>query len=127
MTYSPVDDNLIATCSTDTTVRVWYTGERTSLILTGHSANVSSVSFSPDGQFLVSTSEETTIRMWTIDGTGTDTDLGVLRGHTQTASSAAISPDNNFVASCSDDETNFATKMELGQRKLSVALRSVRF
>lgn len=62
--WSP-DDQFIATCSVDHTVRLWNskTGKQL-LILLGHSRFVRSVEWSPDGNFLASGGDDATVRVW---------------------------------------------------------------
>ena len=36
------------------------------------SAGISNAVFSPDGEYLVSTSSDETVRLWQVNGTGTD-------------------------------------------------------
>jgi WD40 repeat protein len=47
-------------------VRVWDTGQPLGHPLTGHTGPVSSVAFSPDGQRVVSGSDDTTVRLWPV-------------------------------------------------------------
>ncbi|MEN9581819.1 MAG: hypothetical protein RJA70_4828, partial [Pseudomonadota bacterium] len=74
--FSP-DDRHIATSSDDQTVRVWPVPEMDAgggfmpaaqnsppLVLSGHSADVEEIAFSPDGQLLVSCAEDRTARLW---------------------------------------------------------------
>lgn len=61
-------DRLAVTCSTDLTIKLWdtsndYTNVKT---LHGHDHSVSSVSFTPDGDMLVSASRDKTIRVWEV-------------------------------------------------------------
>lgn len=68
----------------------------------GHGAWVTSVAFSPDGRWLASGSDDTTIKLW-------DTMAGTLhktfRGHSRFVTSVAFSPDSKFVASGSYDNS----------------------
>ena len=71
-------------------------------VLSGHTGDITSLAFSPDGTFLVSGSEDKTIKLWDIQ-TG-----GVVRtfcGHTKAVCSASISADCTTIASGSCDKT----------------------
>jgi WD40 repeat protein len=75
-----------------------------------------SVSFSPDGQTIVSSSEDKTIKLWKRDGTTITT----LKGHDELVWSVSFSPDGQTIVSSSRDKTiklwNFSTDslMNLG-------------
>ncbi len=72
-------------------------------ILHGHTANVRSVVFSPDGSILASGSKDKTIRLW---DTVTHQPLGnPLQGHTDRVTQIAFSPDGKILASSSRDNT----------------------
>ena len=58
--------------------------------LTGHTGQVNSVAFSPDGGTLASGSYDNTIRLW--DGV-TGAHKNTLTGHTRGVTSVAFSPD----------------------------------
>ncbi|MFG3091797.1 Hsp70 family protein [Streptomyces antibioticus] len=100
VTFSP-DGNLIATTSTDTTVRVWNLATRTGqATLTGHTDAVWGVAFSPDGNLIATTGGDKTLRIWNL-ASGTcrvsrteHTDLGV-----------AFSPDGRLLATAGTDAT----------------------
>lgn len=70
--------------------------------LTGHAksrsdwAGVTSVALSPDGQWLVSGSEDKTIKVWELT---TGTEIRTLTGHADFVNSVAISPDGKWLAS----------------------------
>ena len=61
--FSP-DDLKIATCSLDRLVRIFSVDGRCLLTMAGHTGNVLSVSWSKDGQFVISSSVDGTIRRW---------------------------------------------------------------
>jgi hypothetical protein len=69
-------------------------------VLEGHTGPVVSASFSPDGQRVVSASDDGTARVWRADGSGTPM---VLRGHEKPVRTAAFSPDGKLLASAGDD------------------------
>ncbi|HEX5750585.1 MAG TPA: CHAT domain-containing protein, partial [Archangium sp.] len=73
-----------------------------SAVLAGHQESISSVSFSPDGKWVVTASSDGTARVWSADGKGEPV---VLRGHEDLVKSAAFSPDGKWVVTASWDKT----------------------
>lgn len=68
----------------------------------GHTDWVWSVTFSPDGQILASSSNDQTIRLWDVQ---TGQCLKILQGHTNWVRSVLFSPDGQTLISGSEDET----------------------
>ncbi len=99
--YSP-DGKRLAT-GRDETVSVWEveTGQE-ELHLKGHVNPVSGVVFSPDGQRLVSSSEDGIIKVWHL---ATGREERTLHGHANPTRCLAFSPDGKRLASASTDQT----------------------
>ena len=100
-------------------------------LLTGHTAFVRSVAFSPDGETLASCASwpDNTVRLW---DAVTGQHKGTLTGHTLWVNSVAFSPDGKMLASGSDDNTVRLWDVVTGQHKRTLTkgaswVRSVAF
>ena len=93
---------LLATASFDHTIRLWTTKGKRLHLLPGHTAEVLTVAWSPNGQRLASGSWDRTIRIWEPNSGQT---LFVLRGHTGPVQSVAFSPNGRQLVSGSADGT----------------------
>ncbi len=95
------DDKWVSTTSEDNSARIWYAMEVTDeqsgethqvgqqkSELKGHTATVSSVAFSPDGDRLLTGSEDYTAKLWDVV---TGKELLTLKGHEQEISSVTFS------------------------------------
>ncbi|WP_370088543.1 NB-ARC domain-containing protein, partial [Streptacidiphilus sp. MAP12-16] len=70
--------------------------------ITGHTDRVTGVAISPDGTWLATTSNDSTVRVWD-RATGRQT--ATLTGHTSWVKRVAISPDGTWLATTSNDST----------------------
>ena len=94
----------LAANTSPTTVNVALLAEDRLLaraVLRGHTNSVTSVSFSPDGQRILTASGDKTARLWGLDGKL----LEELRGHAGWISSAAFSTDGARVVTAGGDNT----------------------
>ncbi len=69
--------------------------------LEGHTSEINSLSFSPDGNLLASASADHTIKIWLKSGKL----LHTLKSHHNRVNSVNFSPDGNLLASASTDKT----------------------
>ena len=68
----------------------------------GHTDNVYSVAFSPDGRYALSGSGDETMRLWDIS---TGKEVRTFEGHNDRVYSVSISPDGRYALSGSSDRT----------------------
>ncbi|MBM3216929.1 hypothetical protein FJZ36_18700, partial [Candidatus Poribacteria bacterium] len=88
--------------SSDKTVRLWDVASRREVAaLAGHTSDVLSVSFSPDGRTLASGSDDNTVRLWDV---ASRREVAALAGHTEPVLSVSFSPDGRTLASGSYQE-----------------------
>lgn len=77
----------------------------------GHTADVSSVSFSPNGQFVLTASGDHTAKMW---NARTGEEIHTFTGHTGAVTSALFSPNGRLVLTSSGDGTARLWDAEMG-------------
>ena len=101
LAYSPDGTKLIVARGLHVWIYDVQSGAEVAL-LTGHTENVMSVAFSPDGFTVGSGSEDGTARLW---NSRTGQSLQILSGHTGDVMTVAFSPDGSTFASGSGDTT----------------------
>src|SRR6266581_4758698 len=73
------------------------------MVISNVEGEVHSIALSPDGQRIVSSSDDGTIRVW--NATTGETEAGPFTGHTESVWSVAFSPDGQRIVSGSPDRT----------------------
>ncbi|MGH9968429.1 MAG: WD40 repeat domain-containing protein [Pyrinomonadaceae bacterium] len=66
----------------------------------GHTEEVTSVAFSPDGQYLLTSGHDGTARLWDIK---TGAEVRRFLGHDGSVHRARFTPDGHYIASCGND------------------------
>lgn len=122
--FSP-DGRQIVSGSSDKTIQIWDTSPRKILTsfpderirtlvdntfpwenhiktLAGHTGGVTACVYSPDGQTILSGSDDQTLRLW---NASTGELLHTLKGHTRSVTACAFSPDGRRLVSGSYDTT----------------------
>lgn len=98
--FSP-DGTLLAT-GIDCSITVWQVAESKPLFsLEGHTAWITALSFSPDGQQIASGSHDQTVRFWDVQ---TQQSQYPLQGHQSWIQAIAYSPDGTLLASGGNDK-----------------------
>ncbi len=80
--------------------------------LLGHTDEVFSIAFSPDGTLLASASKDRTVRLWEL---ATGNIRFVMKGHASEVTSVAFSPDGNRLVSGSEDRTVRVWRVSTGE------------
>jgi len=95
-------DTIAVGCETgDITILGGITGSQTA-VLSGHTQGVRSLTFSSDGTFLVSGSNDKTVKLWDMQTGGV---VKTFDGHTSFVRSVSISADCTIIISASKDKT----------------------
>ncbi|WGT67843.1 WD40 domain-containing protein [cyanobacterium endosymbiont of Epithemia clementina EcSB] len=113
VSFSP-NGQLIATSSSDGTIRLWDWQGRERLVITDHQGNIYRVAFSPDGQSIATASQDDTAKVWTLQGEK----LATLKGHKSSVYSVSFSPNGKRLVTTSRDYT--ARVWDLQGRQLAI-------
>src|SRR3712207_3422008 len=112
----------LASASSDRTIRLWNaaTGEPLGLPLTGHTDEVRSVAFSPDGRLLASGGSDNDVLLWDVTDRSQPRRIGVpLRAHSSKVHGVAFSPNGDMLVSGGADGAivlwDVATRQMLGR------------
>jgi len=84
------------------------------MLLTGHEAAVNSISFSPDGKYLASSSADKTILLWEVFGDCKN--YGILRGHKNQVLEVQWGKDINRLFSAGADQSGAVWDLERNKR-----------
>jgi WD40 repeat protein len=102
LAFSPDGKRLAGAITEDATARIWETATgRQVCVLTGHTATITRVAFSPDSQRLATASEDHTIKLWHAP---TGQELGTLVGHKDGVAAVGFSPDGGRLVSAGYDD-----------------------
>jgi len=77
----------------------------------GHHKEITSISFSKDGKYIATGSEDRTIKLWDIL---TGREIRTILGHSDKINSILFSPDSRYIASASSDNTIKIFEIETG-------------
>ncbi len=103
VSYSPEGSRIIVACGGDKTGKIWDLNTRTvAITLSGHLNAVFDAAFSPDGNRVVTGSDDGTAKIWDAN---TGVNILTLSGHTGGVRGVAYSPDGSKIATASLDST----------------------
>ncbi|HWO18301.1 MAG TPA: PQQ-binding-like beta-propeller repeat protein [Kofleriaceae bacterium] len=86
--------------------------------LAGHAAAVLACAMTPDGQRVVSASDDRTLKVWDL---ATSQEAWTLAGHAAWVRACAVTPDGRHVVSASDDKTLKVWDLATGQETWTLA------
>lgn len=99
--YSPNKQMIASICLSDNDIYLWNrTSGRLIMRLTGHAARITSISFSPNGRYLVSSSEDSSVRVWDVI---TGIVINCFRVDNRLVEYSRFSSSGNLIISCHRD------------------------
>ncbi|MFM7601666.1 MAG: AAA-like domain-containing protein, partial [Pseudanabaena sp.] len=101
-----LNDHLMATGSSDRTIKIWDIKGNLKQTLSGHTNWITSLSFSRTGQYLASASRDGTIRLWKMDRFTKlyiEQPVQILKDHQAPVLAVKFSPTDAIFASCGED------------------------
>ena len=96
--FSSIGENdIVASASSDKTVKIWSVTKAECIHTVAHTDSVSSVAFNPkNGNQFVSASHDKSVRLWNISDLSSSK---IFTGHTESVLSVTFSPDGKLLAS----------------------------
>lgn len=111
--FSPVNSNIIASCSDDLTIRIWSISKLKCVkILQKHTYHITTIKFNSKGNLLILGSADENITIWDVLNSKP---IKTLAAHSDPISSIALTPDNSIIVSASYDGLMRLFDTELGQ------------
>lgn len=99
----PTRSEIVVTCSEDDTAKIWdLNAERELVSLSGHTRNVMTAAFSPDGSRIATGSSDETIRLWDV---ATGRELKKIQAHKDGVWRVDWTPDGKKLVSVGHDDT----------------------
>ena len=92
---------LLASASSDNTIKIWQRDGKQLRTLTGHKDSVIDVAFNPQENILVSAAEDNTVKIWSADGKL----INSFTGHQGSVHRVIFNPQGDLIASASEDQT----------------------
>ncbi|VYS52119.1 unnamed protein product [Arabidopsis thaliana] len=111
--FSSVDDECLATASTDRTAKIWKTDGTLLQTFKGHSRSVYGIAFQQDGSLVASSGFDSLARVWDLR---TARNILIFQGHIKQVLSVDFSPNGYHLASGGED--NQCRIWDLRMRKL---------
>lgn len=101
--FNPADKFISASASVDTTAKIWDSRAKSAVnTLKIHAKKICQVDFSPDGRWLVTTSDDCKTKIWDIAANKL---IAELAGHSSSVLSAHFHPNEYLLATGSQDKT----------------------